>query len=411
MIFADLHFHSKYSRATSPRNELKTLSEWAKIKGINVLGSTDFTHPKWFAELKEKLTPFNEEQGTIYKYNGTKYVLSTEIATIYPKSGKSRKVHHVILAPSLEVVEQINDVLGKRANLMMDGRLIIKMSCPELVETVTQFSDLVEVIPAHIWTPWFGLFGSKSGFDTIEDAYEDQTHKIHALETGLSSDIKMNCRLSSLDKYALISNSDAHSPENLGRELTTFNINPEKLTYNKMINAIKSKDIGTVEFYPEEGKYHWDGHRKCNTSFKPSDSLKHNNICPVCHRPLTLGVEHRVEELADRPEGFIPKNPQTFEYIIPLREIISDTLGISKISKKVQIVYSDMIKQYGTEWNVLHTNDLSKMQPLIAQAIKNYQQGKIKIVPGYDGEYGVIDIEKEQTTDTVNTLQKSLTEF
>jgi uncharacterized protein (TIGR00375 family) len=395
MIRADLHFHSKYSRATSPRNDIKNISLWAKNKGIDLLGTTDFTHPLWLKELKQNLKPLKEDnKGTIYSYNNINFIPSVEVSTIYEKNGKVRKVHHVILAPNFETVEQINDVLGRRTNLNVDGRPIFSMSCAELIEKITCFSDYVELIPAHCWTPWFGVFGSKSGFDSLKEAYEDQTHKIHALETGLSSDILMNWRLSTLDKYTLVSNSDAHSPENLGRELTVFDINENHLIYSAIIEHIRNKKVSTVEFYPEEGKYHLDGHRKCNVCFKPSESKKHNNICPVCNKKLTLGVLHRIDDLADREPGFIQVNGQKYEYLIQLREIIAQAFKVNKLSVKVSNEYFNIIKAYENEWNALHAQDLTMMSPVIADAVYKVQQKKITIKPGYDGVYGVVLINK-----------------
>ncbi|MCC7569926.1 endonuclease Q family protein [Candidatus Micrarchaeota archaeon] len=414
MILGDLHFHSKYSRATSPRNEIEILSKWAKYKGIHLLGTTDFTHPKWFSELKQKLNPWEKDnKGAIYDYNGIKYVLTSELSTIYKQDNKTRKVHNVIIAPDLEVVEQINDALGKRFNISYDGRPILGLPSPELVEIVTYFSKNVEVIPAHIWTPWFGVFGSKSGFDSLEEAYQEQVHKIHALETGLSSDLEMNWRLSALDKYTFISCSDAHSPENLGRELTVFEGELEKFGYEKMLSGIINKKVGTVEFYPQEGKYHWDGHRNCNVSLSPSESKKMKNICPVCKKPLTLGVEHRVEELADRPEGFVPKDAQKTEHLIPLKEIIAKVLNSPATSKKVAEEYMRIVRNYETEWGALHTKDISKMPPLIGAAVLKVRKGDVSVKPGYDGVYGVVkvDVENVLKEEKIKHPQKTLTEF
>lgn len=414
MILSDFHFHSKYSRATSQRNDLKTLSQWAKYKGIHLMGTSDFTHPKWLKELKENLrVAHSDNSGTIYQYNGVRYVFTTEVSTVYMKD-KMRKVHHVIIAPDVETVEQINDILGRHNDLTIDGRPTLSMSCSELVEKITSLSNYIEILPAHAWTPWFGVFGSKSGFDSLEEAYEDMVHKIHALETGLSSDPQMNWRLSVLDRLTLVSFSDAHSPENLGREMTIFELEEDEISYSKIIEHIRTKKVGTVEFYPEEGKYHWDGHRKCNVSLPPSESKKYNNICPVCHKKLTLGVLHRVDDLADRPEGFIPKNAQKTEHLIPLREIIAQALKVDKTSKKVVKEYFDIIRTYGTEWNALHTDDLSGMPLPVARAISNVREGKIKIQPGYDGVYGkIIIIEDEDTTNEIKTHhpQRTLFEF
>ena len=407
MILSDFHFHSKYSRATSKRNDLKTLSQWAKYKGIHLMGTSDFTHPKWLKELKENLkVVHSDNSGTIYQYNGVRYVFTTEVSTVYMKD-KMRKVHHVIIAPDVETVEQINDILGRHNDLTIDGRPTLSMSCSELVEKITSLSNYIEILPAHAWTPWFGVFGSKSGFDSLEEAYEDMVHKIHALETGLSSDPQMNWRLSTLDRLTLVSFSDAHSPENLGREMTIFELEEDEISYSKIIEHIRTKKVGTVEFYPEEGKYHWDGHRNCGVSLPPAQSKKYHNLCPVCGKKLTIGVMHRVESLADRKDGFVPSSSIPFRRVVPLREIIAEALQEGAETKKVKQIYRSVIYHLGGEIKVLLEAPYEEIKkfcpPLVMEGIKRVREEKVNIKCGYDGVYGKVSIfgkeergEKEQ---------------
>jgi len=307
-FIADLHIHSKYSRATSPRMDLENLDEWARIKGIKVLATGDFTHPDWFKNLKEKLEP--AETG-LYKLkgssSGTRFILSVEISSIYPKLGKIRKIHNLILSPSLGVAEKINAQLSQIGNLKSDGRPILKLDPRELLKIVLDISEDCFLICCHAWTPWFGIFGSKSGFDSIEECFGDYSKYIFSIETGLSANPPMNWRLSNLDRITLVSNSDAHSLNNIGREANVFDTD---LSYLGIRDAIKSKNpqkfLYTIEFYPQEGKYYYDGHRKCGISLSPEESKKYNNVCPVCGKPLTSGVLGRVEELADRPKELKP---------------------------------------------------------------------------------------------------------
>lgn len=308
-IITDFHIHSKYARATSPNMNLENLSVWAEKKGIQVISTGDFTHPVWFKELKEKLEP--AEQG-LYKLKGaespTRFILTTELSCIYTKKGKGRRVHLLLFAPSLETVEKINTQLGWIGNLKSDGRPMLGIDAKEVVKITLAASPECLVVPAHIWTPWYSVFGSKSGFDSLEECFDEYTKYIYAIETGLSSDPAMNWRLSALDNITLISNSDAHSPPKIGREANVFNV---EMSYGAISEAIKTKDpakfLYTIEFFPEEGKYHYDGHRLCKVSLPPEKSKKLNNICPACGKPLTIGVLNRVEELADRPEGIKPK--------------------------------------------------------------------------------------------------------
>jgi len=305
-IIADLHLHSKYSRATSGNSDLEGLGEWAHTKGIGLLGTADFTHPKWLGELKKKL---KDEGEGIFSYKNTKFMLTTEVSNIFYRNNVNKKVHNILFAPSLGIVEQICEGLKRFGKLEEDGRPMLNMDIIEMMEILRGISKEIYVVPAHAWTPWFGVFGSKSGFDSLEEAFGKYAKDIFALETGLSSDPAMNWMLSSLDRITLISNSDCHSPQKLGREANVFEL--EKLTYKSVVEAIKTKKgfVKTYEFYPEEGKYHWDGHRDCKVCISPQASMKMGDMCPVCKKKLTVGVLHRVELLADRKEGFVPPIP------------------------------------------------------------------------------------------------------
>lgn len=391
---ADLHIHSKYSRATSPGMALETLSQWAKIKGIDILGTGDFTHPAWFSELQKKAI---ESDNGFLQYNGMNFVLSAEISCIYTQGGKGRRIHLLVLSPSLEIVAQINERFGKKFNLKSDGRPILGTSAIEATETILGISEKNLVIPAHAWTPWFSVFGSKSGFDSLRECFGELEKKIYAIETGLSSDPAMNWRLSSLDRLQLVSNSDSHSPEKIGREANVFDL--ERLTYNELYEAIVYKDkkklACTYEFYPEEGKYHYDGHRDCKVSFSPEETKKHNGICPVCKKPLTIGVMSRVAELADRNEGFVPKNAPPYESLVPLKEILAEVHGKAGASRPVEADYYSLIKHFGNEFAVLHAPHdrlVKAAGERIAEAIKRVEEGRVKKVAGYDGEYGKIII-------------------
>ncbi|MBU0476659.1 endonuclease Q family protein, partial [Patescibacteria group bacterium] len=325
-FIADFHIHSKYSRATSPQMDLENLDKWAKIKGIKVLGTGDFTHPEWFKNLKKKLEPAESGLFKIKnKESETRFILTSEISCIYSKGGKVRKIHILVFAPSFEVVEKINKQLSRIGNLKADGRPILGLDAKELAKIVLNASEDCLVVPAHLWTPWFSIFGSKSGFDSIEECFEDYSKYIFAGETGLSSDPAMNWRLSILDKITLISNSDAHSPQKIGREANVFDI---EVSYSAICEAIKSKDtqkfLYTIEFFPQEGKYHYDGHRNCNICLSPKESKKYNNLCPNCGRPLTIGVLNRVDILADREDDFKSEGAIPFKSLIPLTEIIAE---------------------------------------------------------------------------------------
>jgi uncharacterized protein (TIGR00375 family) len=396
MLVADLHLHSKYSRATSKDMDLESLEKWAGIKGINVLGTADFTHPLWFEGLKNKLEP--AEEGLFKIKNGSaRFLLSTEISCIYSKGGKVRKIHIIVLAPSFEAVEKINAKLGQIGNLKADGRPILGLDALDLAKICWEASKDCLVIPAHAWTPWFGVFGSKSGFDSMEECFGDYSKYIYSIETGLSSDPAMNWRLSSLDNITLISNSDAHSPSKIGREANVFNVG---LSYPEITGAIKEgspdKFLYTVEFFPEEGKYHYDGHRACEVSLSPKKSKKYNNTCPVCGRPLTIGVMNRVEELADRPEGFKPEGAVPFKSLVPLKEIIAEAFGVGAGSLRVGKEYDNLIKNVGSEFEILLSADKKDLAeaagPEIAEGVVRVREGKVQVEPGYDGVYGKVKI-------------------
>jgi len=396
-FIADLHIHSKYSRATSPQMDLEGLAHWAKLKGIDVVATGDFTHPAWIKELKTKLKP--AEEG-FYEYNGVCFILSVEISSIYSKGGKVRKIHNVVYAPSLEIAEKINFELNKIGNLTADGRPILGLDAEKLAEIVFNISKYCVIIPAHAWTPWFSIFGSKSGFDTIEECFGKYTKQIFAIETGLSSDPAMNWRLSGLDNISLISCSDAHSPSKLGREVCVFDT---ELTYNAMFSAIRHKDpkkfLFTVEFFPEEGKYHYDGHRECKVRWTPKETKAKNKLCSVCGRPVTVGVMHRVDDLADRNDGFRPANAIPFKNMIPLQEIIAESMGRGVGTKGVQEAYQAAIKKLGTEFKILLETSADELRavlpPEIAEGIIKVREGKVSIAPGYDGEFGKIKIFSE----------------
>lgn len=391
---ADFHIHSKYSRATSKDMDVEHLSQWAKLKGIQLIGSGDFTHHLWLEELRSKL---EDKENGLFVYKGIHFILTTEISSIYSKNNKGYRIHNMVFAPSFKTVDKINETLARCGNLASDGRPILGLDAAELARIIFDIDENCILAPGHIWTPWFSLFGSMSGFDRIENCFEGQTSKIFALETGLSSDPAMNWRLSALDKYTLISNSDSHSPSKIGREANVFNC---ELNYRTIREVLKSKDknrfLYTIEFFPEEGKYHFDGHRLCSVRFSPKETKAHKNICPKCAKPLTIGVMNRVEQLADRPEGFKPDNAIPFKNLIPLDEIIADVKGMGKASQSVEQEYRRMLAKFGTEFEILvkiSKEDLLKgMDFRIAEAITRMREGKVRIAPGYDGEYGKISI-------------------
>jgi len=395
-----LHIHGRYSRATSEQMNVPEIARYAKIKGLNLVGTGDFTHPDWLKEINQTLT---QEQDTgLFKLSRNpdshvRFMLTTEVCTIFDFKGESKKIHHVILTPSMDTAKQINDRLKRFGDLASDGRPILNVSAPQLVEEVMAVSNEIMIFPAHAWTPWFSIFGAFSGFDTMEDCYQDMTRHIHALETGLSSDPPMNWRLSSLDRYALVSNSDCHSfwPWRIGREANVFDL--EGFTYKEVTNAIASNDPArfkfTIEVDPAYGKYHWTGHRNCKVSLSPQEAMKFGNICPVCRRKLTKGVEQRVEELADRPFDFKRENTPGFLRLLPLSEIIAAVLGSdSPSTQPVWKNYNLLVEKFGNEYKVLIDAPLEVLvkvvDPQIAQAIVKVRNGEAKVTPGFDGVYG-----------------------
>ena len=390
-LIADLQVHSRFSRATSNQLNLENLEKYAKIKGLNLLGTGDITHPEWLKELKAGLR--EDDTGILKSKSGFNFVLQGEISNIYTQDGKARRIHTLLLAKNFDIAQQIQEALKKKGRIDYDGRPIFGFNCIELVEMMKKIDDKIEIIPAHAWTPWYSLFGSMSGFGSVEECFEDQTKHIHAIETGLSSDPAMNWRLSQLDKYTLVSSSDAHSfwPWRIGREANVFDIEP---TYDSLINSIRTKKgfLYTIEVDPNYGKYHLDGHRACNICMEPQESLKNKNICPKCKSKLTIGVLHRIEQLADRPEGYKPKDAVPFKSLIPLSEILASLLTSSVASKKVFSEYYNLIKNFETELNILlevKKEDLAKAAgEKIANAIIAVRERKIKIRPGYDGVYG-----------------------
>jgi len=392
-FIADLHIHSKYSRATSKSLDFKNLDKFAQIKGIQVIGTGDFTHPDWIKEIG-KLEP---AEAGLFKLNNTRFLLSSEISCIYKKNDKVRKIHVVIFAPSIETVKKINKRLDKDYNIRSDGRPILGLDVKELLKIILDIDKDCMMIPAHILTPWFAIFGSKSGFDSIEECFGDYSKYIYALETGLSADPKMIWRIPDGRRLTLISNSDAHSTSKLGREANVFDTN---LSYKGICDSIKTRKgfLNTIEFYPEEGKYYYDGHRNCDISLEPSQSKKYNNVCPACGKPLTLGVVHRVDVLADKPEGFVPDNAIPFKSIVPLREIIAESYGCGSNTKKVDKVYDKLI-QLDNEFNLLLETSFKSIEEIagehIAEGIIRVRKGKVNIEPGYDGVFGKVKIFSE----------------
>ncbi len=411
MFLADQHIHSKYSRATSRDCTPEALELWARKKGLDLIGSGDFSHPAWRQELAEKLVPAEDGFYTLkedYRLaepgaNAAarpRFVLSGEISSIYKKNGRTRKIHNVILLPSLASAQHLATRLEAIGNLHSDGRPILGLDSRDLLEITLEVEPRAIFIPAHIWTPHFSLFGAFSGFDTIEECFEDMTPYIHALETGLSSDPPMNWRLSALDGYTLVSNSDAHSPSKLGREATLF---CGEFSYDGLAQALQKRETygGTIEFFPEEGKYHLDGHRNCKCSLTPPETLAAGGRCPVCGGKITIGVLHRVEELADRPASYHPKQAVPFESLVPLPEAIAASTGYTPISRRVQAQYEDMLARLGSEFHILRHCPIEDIRhtagPCIAEGIRRVRQGEITAIPGYDGEYGKIQILDEAT--------------
>jgi DNA helicase-2/ATP-dependent DNA helicase PcrA len=414
-LIVDLHIHSHYSRATSRNCTIEGLYYWGKLKGINVIGTGDFTHPKWFSEFRTKLEPTDggifelksEIAGDIDKTlppsvrrNPIYFVPSVEIASIYKKFDRVRKLHQLIIMPNFEAVSRLNSKLERIGNLASDGRPILGVDSKELLRLSLDADPNALYIPAHIWTPWFGLFGSKSGFDSISEAYDELTPEIHAIETGLSSDPPMNRRLKQLDGITVTSNSDAHSPQKLGREATIIDSEP---SYSDVIGAIKSNGNrlkGTIEFFPEEGKYHYDGHRSCGVKYSPKETRAAGGVCPVCGKSLVVGVDYRVDELADRPIDQVKPDKIT-EYIVPLIEVIAELNGTKSVTgSAVSSTYNKLIAGLGDEFSILRKlpiDQIRSFSPRVAVAVERIRSGKVFRDPGYDGVYGSIKVFKDAT--------------
>jgi DNA helicase II / ATP-dependent DNA helicase PcrA len=419
-FLADFHIHSRFSRATSKSLDFENIYIAAQMKGVSVVGTGDFTHPGWFSEIKEKLVP---AEAGLFKLkmdiekkcdkeipaacrSTVRFILATEISNIYKKREHTRKNHNLVFVPDLYTAARLNASLDAIGNITSDGRPILGLDARDLLEIVLETSEKAFLVPAHIWTPWFSLLGSKSGFNSVEECFEDLTPHIFAVETGLSSDPEMNWRVSDLDGRTLISNSDAHSALNIGREANLLNV---EMNYDSIRHALRTGNpdqfLGTIEFYPEEGKYHYDGHRKCGTCYHPSESKKRGDICPVCGKTLTLGVAYRVEALADRPAGEKPERHHPFYSLIPLAEILSEIYGVGVKTKKVNHAYQKLLNQLGAEYDILNRHPISDIDktgiPLLAEAIDRMRQRNVIITPGFDGEYGRITLFKPEERDTL----------
>ena len=406
---ADLHIHSSYAYATSRELTLENLAHWAKLKGIDLLASADFTHPDWFEESRTKLT---EVDGGLYEHDNVRFILGTELSCVGKVGGRSRRVHILVYAPSLETVERINGTLRDRGvKLAGDGRPTLGMTPRDLAELLLGVDARCLIVPAHAWTPWYGVFGSKSGFDSLEECFGDLTSHVHAVETGLSSDPAMCWRVPDLDNVSIVSFSDAHSLPKLGRELTIFNGQP---SYDGLAESLRTEDIGyTIEFFPEEGKYHYSGHRKCGVCLSPDDVARNGRACPDCGRAMTLGVMQRVEELAGRRtavsrarDGLVrsPNGRPPFRSLVSLQQILSEAIGVGVNTKRVRTAYMDLVGSFGSELEVLlhaQTIDVAEALPKygerVAAGVEKVRCGDVHIEPGFDGQYGVVRIWPEST--------------
>ena len=409
---ADLHLHSPYARGTSPALSLQTLAAWADVKGVDVLACGDFTHPAWLAELKSSLRPVGDglfeliEQPERYAVKGrerlARFVLGTEVSCVYTQDGRSHRLHLLVLAPDLDAVDGICRAFAPHGALASDGRPMLRLSGRDVVDAVLSVDPRCEVVPAHAWTPWYALYGSKSGFDLLTDCFDDMAEHVHAIETGLSSDPAMNWRVPELDGRTLVSFSDAHSVQRLGRELTVFAGEPG---YGTLMEGLRTGRVEwTAEFYPEEGKYHHDGHRKCGVSLPPG---AHGGRCPVCGRKLTLGVLHRVESLSQRPPDPLTTDPDgtlrgteterpPFRRLVPLAEVVAEAVGRGVASKGVQRVCLDLIARVGSELHILTAAGESEIREVagerVAEGVMRARLGQVCVRPGFDGEYGTVQI-------------------
>lgn len=418
---ADLHIHSRFSRACSKELTLANLDKTCRTKGIDIIGTGDFTFPDWYKEFEEELEEIDKTG--FYKLktadnNDIKFTPTAEVALIYKKFDKVRRIHIVLQAPSLESAGELNKYLDKRYNIRSDGRPIMGMHAEELSDVCLKINPKFLIYPAHIWTPWFAVFGSKSGFDTMEECFGEFTNDIYAYETGLSSDPAMNWRLSSLDNLTLLSNSDAHSLPNLGRESNVFNL--EDISYDELYRVIKErpgKQKGrsyldyTIEFYPEEGMYHYDGHRDCGIRYTPEETKKYKGLCSRCKKPVVVGVDYRVDELADRPVGFVRDDVPGYKKLVELDKIIAESIGIkSRTSKKVKSLYDSLTATLGKELDILTSLPIEMIKnastPEIGEGIRRVRAGELVVEPGFDGQYGVVKIFKKD--EIKNVKQKKL---
>lgn len=409
---ADLHLHSPYARGTSPALSLQTLTAWADVKGVDVLACGDFTHPAWLAELKSSLRPVDDglfeliEQPERYavhdRKNPARFVLGTEVSCVYPQDGRSHRLHLLVLAPDFDAVDGICRAFAPHGALTSDGRPMLRLSGRDVVDAVLSVDPQCEVVPAHAWTPWYALYGSKSGFDSLTDCFDDMAEHIHAIETGLSSDPAMNWRVPELDGRTLVSFSDAHSVQRLGRELTVFAGEPG---YGALMEGLRTGRVEwTAEFYPEEGKYHHDGHRKCGVNLPPG---QHDGRCPVCERKLTLGVLHRVESLAERPPERLAADPDgtlrgteterpPFRRLVPLAEVVAEAVGRGVASKAVSRICFDLAARVGSELHILTAASESEIREVaskrVAEGVMRARLGQVRVRPGFDGEYGTVQL-------------------
>ncbi|RLA80889.1 MAG: DNA helicase UvrD [Deltaproteobacteria bacterium] len=416
-FIADFHIHTRFSRATSREMTLENIARWARLKGVDLMGTGDFTHPAYFSELRSKLE--EAEKGLYRLKEGertVRFILTTEVCNIFDQGKRrNRRIHTLIFAPDLETVERINRTLSRYGELQQDGRPTFTFPVKDLVKMILDCSERCLLIPAHAWTPWYSVFGANSGFDSLEECFEEEAKNIHAIETGLSSNPQMNWRLSALDRITLISNSDAHSPNRIGREANVFSC---EMNYDEITRVIREKDprgfLFTIEFFPEEGKYHFDGHRSCGVLFSPKETKEHNYLCPVCGKRLTVGVMHRVEELADRPEGYVPAGAIPAIHLVPLDEIIAEALGVGREAKGVEREYMRLVEAAGSEFAVLldlPSEELRRLAPArVFEGIMRVRRGELKIVPGHDGVYGKIQIfpEQHETETPQERVQMSL---
>ncbi len=393
-FIADLHIHSRFSRATSKDMDIPAIAKAAKKKGIKLVATGDFTHPQYMQSLHKHLEPAADG---LYSYEDTFFILNVEVNNIYSAHGRMRRIHNLIFVPSLETAEKVSQILSRYGRLEADGRPTLSLSSLEMLQRILEIDEQSFVVPSHIWTPWFSLYGSNSGFDTIEECFGELSNEIFAVETGLSSDPPMNWLLSSLDSRTLISNSDAHSPTRLGREANVFDC---ELSYSTIREVLRRKDknrlLYTIEFFPEEGKYHYDGHRTCNVSLSPAESRANNDLCPVCGRKLTVGVLHRVMELADRKPEEVPLDVIPYKHLVPLEEIIAEATGHGRDTGAVQQLYDEMLKNLGSEFEILMEVPVSEIEKYagerVALGVERMRRGEVEAQPGYDGVFGVIRV-------------------